>query len=149
METTDQTTPSTAADTAADTTADDDQSVDPQAVIDGYFECWNATDPERRAAAISRTWAEDATSSDPLAEATGHEALAAMFAAVQEQYPGHSFRQVGGCDGHHRLLRWGWEMVDADGARVLDGLDVALLSDDGRLYYLAGFFGADLPAAVS
>lgn len=120
-----------------------------QNTIDGYFECWNTTDPQRRAAAVARTWAEDATSSDPLNEVTGHDQLTAMLAGVQEQYPGHTFRQVGAADSHHRLLRWGWEMVDPDGARLLDGIDVALVGEDGRLTYLAGFFGADLPAAAA
>ncbi|MGI9599059.1 MAG: nuclear transport factor 2 family protein [Acidimicrobiales bacterium] len=120
-----------------------------QTLIDGYFECWNSTDPEQRAAAVTRTWADGATSSDPVHEATGHQELSAMFAGLQESYPGHSFRQVGESDAHHQLVRWGWEMLDPEGSTVLDGIDVALLSDDGRIYYLAGFFGADIPAATA
>jgi hypothetical protein len=120
----------------------------PQDIIDGYFECWNATDADARAAAIARTWTEEATSSDPLSEVTGHDELAAMMDAVRAQYPGHSFRQVGQPDGHHDLLRWSWEMVDAEGAGVVDGFDVALRAEDGRLSYLAGFFGASIPTAV-
>ena len=72
-----------------------------------------------------------------------------MFVGTQQAYPGHTFRQVGGIDTHHNLLRWGWEMVDASGATALDGIDVALRGDDGRLYYLAGFFGADVPVTTS
>lgn len=125
------------------------QPTTPQTTIDGYFECWNTTDPDRRAAAVARTWTEDATSSDPLSEVTGHDRLTAMLAGVQEQYPGHTFRQVGGFDAHHRYLRWAWEVVDPSGARVLDGIDVALLAEDGRLAHLAGFFGADIPAVAS
>lgn len=116
-----------------------------QALIDGYFACWNATDADDRAAAVARTWSEDATSSDPMNEVSGHEALSAMFVATSDGFPGHTFRQVGAHDTHHRLVRWGWEMVDAEGARVLDGIDVAVIADDGRLGHLAGFFGIDVP----
>lgn len=120
-----------------------------QDVIDSYFDCWNTTEPEGRKAAVAKTWADDATSSDPVNEVTGHEKLAAMFAGTQETYPGHVFRQVGAFDTHHNLLRWRWEMVDPEGATVLDGIDVALQSDDGRLSYLAGFFGAEIPAVAA
>lgn len=116
-----------------------------QQLIDGYFECWNAADVAARSAAIAKTWVEEATSSDPLNEVTGHDALAAMFAGLQDSYPGHSFRQLGESDTHHKLVRWGWEMLDPHGEVVLDGIDVALLADDGRIYYLAGFFGAAIP----
>ena len=68
-----------------------------------------------------------------------------MFCGFHELYPRHTFRQAGGSDRHHQLLRWGWEMLAPDGTRVLDGLDVALVGDDGRIGYLVGFFGRDLP----
>ncbi|MEM9132221.1 MAG: nuclear transport factor 2 family protein [Actinomycetota bacterium] len=122
--------------------------IDTTTLIDDYFACWNATDAADRAAAVARTWTEEATSTDPANAVAGHDELTAMFAASQEAFPGHRFRQVGGADSHHQLLRWGWEMLDADGARVLDGIDVAIVADDGRLSALAGFFGAELPPAV-
>jgi hypothetical protein len=131
MTTTDTTTPPT--------------NTDHTAVADGYFACWNATDPDERAAAIRSTWAPDARTIDPLIDATGHEQLAATFAAFHETYAGNSFRQRGGIDGHHDHLRWAWEMVDADGEIVLDGIDVALIDDAGLIRYLVGFFGATVP----
>jgi hypothetical protein len=119
---------------------------DLQSVLDGYFECWNATGDTARSDAIRRTWASDAQSSDPVAEVTGHDQLADMFAGFHATYPGSSFRQNGGVDAHHNLVRWGWEMIDADGVVALDGIDVAVIHD-GRIVHLAGFFGYDLPAA--
>lgn len=127
-------------------TIDTTSTTDPQTVIDRYFECWNATSDAARSDAIRRTWAPDAQSSDPVAEVTGHEQLAAMFAGFHATYPGSSFRQKGGVDAHHNLVRWGWEMIGADGVVTLDGLDVAVI-DDGRIVHLAGFFGYDQPAA--
>ncbi len=116
-----------------------------QSLIDGYFECWNSTDTEAQAAAVARTWAEDAVSSDPLNRVTGHDELLAMFRGTQETYPGHRFEQVGGTDGHHDLVRWGWRMVDPSGETMLDGIDAAVVGADGRITYLAGFFGAQIP----
>jgi hypothetical protein len=117
------------------------------AVVEGYFTCWNSTDPARRAAAIRSTWAPDARLIDPMVDVTGHEQLAGTFAAFHETFAGSSFRRLGGIDSHHDHLRWGWEMVDRNDDVLLDGIDVALLDDDGRIRYVVGFFGAALPTA--
>ena len=117
-----------------------------QTTIDAYFECWNSQDEAGRMAAIERAWTADATSTDPLADVAGHEAIASMMSAVGEQYPGHRFAQVGTIDVHHDLVRWGWQMVDAEGQQMLDGIDVAWVDSTGRISKLAGFFGAAIPA---
>jgi hypothetical protein len=116
------------------------------ATIAGYFDCWNATDETARATAIERTWATNATSTDPMASVQGHAGIAEMMVGVGVMYPGHTFRQIGTLDAHHNLVRWGWEMIDPEGSRVIDGIDVALFDESGRLTNLAGFFGADMPA---
>lgn len=118
-----------------------------QTTIDSYFECWNSPDEASRMVAIERTWTAAATSTDPLADVTGHEAIANMMAGVGEQYPGHRFAQVGSIDVHHDLVRWGWQMVDPDGQQVIDGIDVAWVDPTGRISKLAGFFGAAIPSA--
>lgn len=115
-------------------------------LIAGYFNCWNTTDPLERLRAVERVWEPDARSVDPIADATGHDALTAMFAEFHDTYAGHTFRPSGGIDTHHSLVRWGWEMVAPDGAIALNGIDCALLAENGRISYLAGFFGIDLPA---
>jgi hypothetical protein len=137
-------------DTMTDTTT---TVTDPSALadlVDGYLACWNTTDPDERQRSIEATWSVEAIMTDPLVDATGHAALAETFAMFHQMYPGHSFRRQGGIDAHHRLARWGWQMVDPSGTVVLDGLDVALLTEDGeRLAYVAGFFGSQLPAEAA
>ena len=113
--------------------------------VRGYFECWNAPDHEARSEAIERTWASDATSTDPMVDVSGHAAIASMMAATLDMYPGHRFAQIGEIDSHHDMVRWAWEMLDADGQRVIDGIDVASVDDHGRLVKLVGFFGAAIP----
>ncbi len=126
--------------------SDTTKTYDLQSVLDGYFECWNATGDAARREAVPRTWAPDARSCDPVADVTGHDQLAEMFAGFHTTYPGSSFRQKGAVDAHHNLVRWGWEMIDAEGIVALDGIDVAVI-DDGLIVHLAGFFGYELPAA--
>lgn len=124
-------------------TATHDSAVAPNLdqVIDGYLAGWNTTHAAERSALIARHWTPDARMVDPLVDVTGHDELAAVFAQFHETYPGCSFRRVGDHDAHHTLVRWGWEMIDPNGTVVLDGLDVALVAEDGRLASVAGFFG--------
>jgi hypothetical protein len=119
---------------------------DHRAIVDAYFTCWNTLDAAERATAVALAYASDAHLVDPLVDVRGHDELTATFTAFHSMYPGHSFRQQGGIDAHHSLARWGWEMVDADGNVVLDGIDVAIIGADGRITNVAGFFGAELPA---
>ena len=116
------------------------------AVIDTYFEMWNEPDPARRAELVAQAWTEDGRHVDPLADVAGHAALAEYVAGVQEHYPGHQLRRISGVDAHHDQLRYGWELVGADGTVVVTALDVAELADDGRIRQVAAFFG-DVPAA--
>jgi hypothetical protein len=82
---------------------------------------------------------------DPLLEARGHEALAGMAPAVHQQFPGYVFTRTSGIDAHHGHVRFGWTLASPDdGAVAVAGIDIGLLADDGRLRYIAGFFG-DLP----
>jgi hypothetical protein len=60
---------------------------------------------------------------------------------VQEQFPGHTFRQASGVDAHHDLFRFAWELVGPDGTVTVGGIDVGQLADDGRFRRITGFLG--------
>lgn len=135
-------------DTISTTTDPTTSDAGVDATVDGYLACWNTTDATECAELVARWWAPDAHMTDPLVDVSGHDALVAVFAAFHEQYPGCSFRRTGACDAHHDVARWGWEMVDRSGTVVLDGLDAALVGDDGRLRYVVGFFGAAIPGGA-
>lgn len=115
---------------------------DRSAAVEGYFACWNATDPAARASAIERTWTDGARYVDPLADVTGHDGIAAMMTAVGEAYPGHTFRLAGPIDAHHDVARFAWDLVGGDGDVVISGLDAALFDDAGKLAYVVGFLPA-------
>ncbi|MFE2182296.1 nuclear transport factor 2 family protein [Streptomyces sp. NPDC059455] len=105
-----------------------------------YFEAWNATGPEALAKAVVAAWTEDGGYTDPLAQARGHEQLAAVIAEAREQFPGHEFRLTGAVDGHHDMARFTWELVStADGSAPVAATDVITLAEDGRIRSVLGF----------
>src|SRR5881409_3287428 len=101
-----------------------------------------------RAGLIARAWDEDGHYVDPVLEVRGYRALSDMVDAVHGQFPGHRFHRTTGVDLHHDLLRFGWELVAQDGTVAAAGLDVGLVSDDGRLRRIVGFIGA-LPSKAA
>ncbi|MFH8370950.1 nuclear transport factor 2 family protein [Streptomyces sp. NPDC018031] len=105
-----------------------------------YFEAWNAPDAETLAKAVAAAWTEDGSYTDPFTDVRGHEQLAAVIAGAHEQFPGFEFRLIGAVDGHHDVVRFGWELVSpTDGSAPVAGFDVARLAEDGRISSVSGF----------
>ena len=115
-------------------------------IVDTYLEMWNEPDQARRADLIRTAWIESGHYVDPLMESRGYDGLSTMVDGVQQQFPGATFRRTSGVDQHHALIRFGWELVAADGTSIVAGLDIGVVSDDGRLDRIAGFLG-ELPEA--
>jgi hypothetical protein len=115
--------------------------------IDTLFAMWNEPDADRRAQLVEAVWAEDGRLVDPPLDGSGHAGISDMVAAVQSQFPGHTFRRTTAIDTHHDTLRYGWDLVGPDGAVVATGLDVGVLADDGRLRRVNGFLGPLLEEA--
>ena len=122
------------------------QTLDQATIVDRYFAAWNERDASARAAAVADAFTDDARYCDPLADVTGHDAIASMMGALQEQHAGLSLRVSSAIDAHHDLLRFAWEAVDAEGNVTVAGIDVAHISDDGRVVSLHGFFGDTVSA---
>ena len=108
-------------------------------IANRYVDCWNETDAGARREAIAALWTEDASYVDPLGEASGHDAIDATIAAVQERFPGFAFRLAGPVDGHHDQLRFSWELGPRGADAPIAGFDVALTDGDGRLRTVLGF----------
>ncbi|MGW2231387.1 nuclear transport factor 2 family protein [Streptomyces formicae] len=112
-----------------------------------YFEAWNAEGDENVIKAVAAAWTEDGSYTDPLADVSGHEGLAAVINGAHEQFPGFEFRRTGTVDGHHGIARFTWELVStADGTAPVAGADVITLADDGRIRTVHGFLDR-LPTA--
>jgi len=111
-----------------------------ESAVARYLEAWNAGDPETLAKAVATAWTADGSYTDPLADVSGHEQIAAVIAGAQAQFPGFSFRLSGTVDGHHDIARFTWELVSAaDGSAPVAGFDVITLDGDGRIRTVHGF----------
>ena len=130
-----------------DTTTSPTATASPElvATVDTYLASLNELDEERRAGLVRTAWAEDGAFFDPLAEAVGHEALGNLTAQAQAMFPGARFVRTSGIDTHHGILRFAWQLVGADDAVVVDGIDIGVVGDDGRLTRIAGFYGPVVP----
>ena len=115
--------------------------------VDSYLSAYNETDPKARLALLQTAFVADGQLIDPPLDGSGHQGISDMMGAVHAQFPGHTFRRVSGVDEHHGQLRYGWELLNAEGDVVLAGTDVGQLAPNGRLVRVTGFFGP-LPELV-
>ena len=109
-------------------------------VIDRYFAIWNETDADSRRALIAQTWTEGCRYTDPVAEAEEPDGIEAMVGGFQEQFPGLTFVRTGEPERHHDRIRFTWDLMHPEGDRIAAGTDVAVVSPDGRLHDVTGFF---------
>ena len=128
--------------------------LEPKEIVERYVELWNEPDAERRRAAIRELWTDDCAHiiqapEDirdraaivgfyfPTLETHGHEALEARVARAYEEFvaPGqYMFRLVGAAVRVGDAVKFGWEMVMADGgAPAGGGLDFLILDARGRI----------------
>src|SRR5688500_4593518 len=105
-------------------------TTDAQTLVDDYFAMWRETDATARAERIAAVYTEDGRHVDPNADAVGHDGLGEMMAAVHAQFPGLGMRRVTGIDSHNDQLRFGWELLGADGAVIVAGTDIVQVADD-------------------
>jgi SnoaL-like domain len=104
-----------------------------------YLAAWNETDPAARGEALAALFADDVRYTDPLVTAEGRDALDETIGAVQQQFPGSTFRLAGPVDAHHDQLRFTWELGPAGQEAPVAGFDVAVLDGDGRIRTVLGF----------
>ena len=111
-------------------------------LVSRYFAMWNETDQDRRRDLIARTWTKGASYLDPMLQGDGRDGIDAMVKAVQERFPGHTFRLRGPIDAHHDRMRFSWELASDSGAPVASGIDFAVVAEEQRLETVTGFLDA-------
>ena len=116
-------------------------------LVTDYIAVWNETDPQRRSDIAARVFTPEATYVDPMVVAEGRSVIEASIAAVQDQFPGLTFRLAGQVDAHHDTARFTWHLGAADVPDLVIGFDVVTLSDDGRMATILGFLDK-VPAAA-
>lgn len=113
-----------------------------EAIIDRYCEAWSDPEPAARAAALAEVWGKDARYTDPRVDTYGAEALLEHIAGVLAQRPGARVVRTSAVQHHHGFARFAWRVIEADGTTLPEGLDIAVIGDDGRITQIIGFFGA-------
>ena len=108
-------------------------------VIARYLDCWNEADPAARQVLIGDVWAADAEYTDPLAQARGRAEIDALIAAVQNQFPGLVFTQIGSADAHHQQVRFRWALGREGGDSLVEGFDVAVIDGEKKITTVLGF----------
>jgi SnoaL-like domain len=108
-----------------------------------YFAAWNESDPERRRDLVAKTWTQDGSYIDAHRQAVGHDAIDAMLARTQDQFPGYRVRLVSGIERHNNLVRFSWAAGGTPEAPLyLGGTDFVTLADDSRFKTVSGFIDA-------
>ena len=108
-------------------------------IIDDYVASWNETDPAKRRSAIAAACASGASYRDPIMVSDGHAGLDAMLAGVQAKFPGFVLKRISKIDSHNGAVRFSWSLGPASGPSVVEGVDFATLSPDGKLAAIVGF----------
>lgn len=118
-----------------------------QQQLDDYFAAWNEPQTERRRTLLERSVTTDVELIHPTwGRSRGIDALLTHIGDYQSALPETTVMLASGFDRHNDVVRYGWEIVDRGGRRVMEGLDVAELASDGRLKRIVLFHG-QLPDA--
>ena len=107
--------------------------------IDAYVDAWNASDRETSRRLVEQAMTEDALMAYARFEARGWEGISEQIATYKQQSPGVSIELTSNAEEHHGWVRFGWRMLDADGAVLGEGEDVGELDGDGRFTRMMGF----------
>ena len=109
-------------------------------LADRYIDLWNAHDSALRTDLVERTFSEDGTYRDPLLTGDGRSGIEAMIAAAQPQFGHYRFHRTGPVDAHHDRIRFTWELSDNGADVQVAGIDFGVVSADGLLDSITGFF---------
>ncbi len=110
-----------------------------ESVVENYVASWNETDPSKRRSAIAASCAADVRYRDPVMTSDGQGGLDAMLAGVQAKFPGFVLKRISKVDSHNDAVRFAWSLGPAAGPSVVEGVDFATLSADGRFASIVGF----------
>jgi hypothetical protein len=86
-------------------------------------------DPQRRVAAIERTYAEDVVFADPDEVVVGRDAVDAKVQKLLDEAPGFVFAEAGPVYVNHDLGTLAWSFGPAGQPPVVTGFDICLIRD--------------------
>ena len=99
------------------------------------LDVFNERDPERRIAAIARTYTDDVVFSDPDGTVTGREALNNKAQKLLDKAPDFVFTAGGPIYENHDLGYLAWHFGPQGQSPVASGMDIAIVRE-GRIAIL-------------
>lgn len=110
---------------------------DADALVERYVAIWHKPDGEGLREAIAELWAPGARYIDPSHDVSGHDGLYGVITAVHREFvlPGkYLFRAGSAVQSHHNIVRFKWELAEAETGKAVDGgLDVMVTDGEGRI----------------
>ncbi len=108
-----------------------------------YLAAWNARDAKQRRALVAKAWTDGGSYVDAHRQGTGHDAIDAMIAKVQDRLPGYVLNLSSGVEAFPGHVRFSWATdVSTDAPLFIAGTDFATLAADGRFEKVTGFTDA-------
>ncbi len=108
-----------------------------------YTAAWKATTAEEKQALFRKSLNTECVYTDPLTQARGWDELLRYMLEFHQQVPGGHFNTTEFMTHHNRSIAK-WEMKNANGTVIGDGVSYGEYDDGGRLLVMTGFF--DTPA---
>jgi hypothetical protein len=78
---------------------------------------------------------------DPKVDFISVAELSNHIGQVHSKWPGAKIIRTSELDIHHNVARFAWQLVLADGAIAVEGVDFAEFSTMGKISRIIGFFG--------
>lgn len=114
----------------------------PEVLWKRYSAIWSQLDPDIRVKELAVCLSDDATYCDPNGLIEGRTALSDYMGGFQKTVAGGAFRIRSLLNHHDRTLA-NWSLHGPDGNVLQNGTSFGLLSEDGRLHTISGFFYPD------
>jgi hypothetical protein len=115
-----------------------------------FLAAWNEPDAVARSRHLEASFSPTGAFVDPTVEVVGRARLLDYIADCRAQLAGGArFDIIGDVEWHHDLVQFGWSVVDADGAKVLEGRCVGELDTWHRFVRLNSFFERAVPSGFS
>ncbi|GGC84378.1 nuclear transport factor 2 family protein [Undibacterium terreum] len=113
--------------------------IDHHQVWETYTSAWKAESADDKHPLVAATLAQQCTYQDPLAKVSGRDELIAYMLNFHQQLPGAHFvtRRF---RFHHGQSVAQWDMLDAQGKLIGDGVSVGHYNEAGQLVTISGFF---------
>lgn len=109
--------------------------------VDQYCAAWNEVHEIKRLGILRGVTTVDVEYLDPTIAIIGQDQLGKHIDLVLRRYPGSTIIRLTRVDLHHRVARFGWKKMLADGSSLADSIDVVEFDQDNRMRRIIGFFG--------